>query len=1424
MENIDHIDPALLNRLHTYLPSDLFSIFAGSAPPPAAALAEACIRLRAELQAIASNVPAIILRNRLFADTPDMISGTYWNGSVLFADLSGFTALSARLSTLGKQGSEEISLIINHLFATLGDEIHHYSGTLLKFGGDALTAFFDAATLGDEHAAYAAHAALAMQQRMEAFAALTTPAGTFPLRLRIGVHSGQVFAAQVGDHSHIELVISGRNINRVAEAQEIAHPGEVVASRETCQLLGEIPTIARGGGFQLLSTAPTITPVPSDRLELRFEEGDDLAALVHLLHQIDMLRPFLPYGLPRRFLDLGDGSAEIGEFRSVSVMFVNFFPFNEALSLLIDDAGLAAHVLNAYYRRAQATIHRYGGIVNKVDMYTRGDKLMALFGAPMAHEDDPERCVRCALELHTALEDANAEIYELLQPYASSLVAIRPQFLSQQIGINTGVVFAGRVGAEQRYEYSVMGQPVNLAARLMSVASPGRVVISGSTRRAIEGRFELHDLPPAQLKGIPDPVPIAEALHVRSASGDRQAHIGRAAMVGRMAEQQQILATAAEALGGSGRVVALIGDAGVGKSRLSEEILQQLAHTMQAGGVSAFQLYTVESQSYDQNTPYATLRHLLVQILQIRQLDATVMIAELQQRIEARLPGLSRFTPLLSDILGLDIEDTPLTAALSAEQRHDRLQELVEAILFAEAGSQPLLLLFDDLQWSDASSLAMIERLARRLSTTPICMLLAYRSDPPIPQPWLALPHTLQVVLGELTPDEGAALIHELLPGALAVDIDLIIERTQGNPFFLEEVIRSLVESGALQYDGDRWLLTDPADSLALPDSVEGVITARLDRLEEPTRDVLHVAAVIGRRFAFLVLDGVMAPRPDLSVRLLQLSQADLISSEADVVREAATAYLFKHALTRDVAYEAILFARRRELHRRVGLTIEQLATDRLAEQLGLLARHGVSVPEGEMTQSLAEDWDRAFDYHVRAGEQAQQRFANREAITFFERALEIAPRLPSMMPQPVLRRSADTAQIADLHERLGDVLTLIGEYDAALQHYQAALVLHAAPDVPVDRVRLHHLIARVYEKRSEFDTAFEWVERGLQIDTGQQNAEQVRCLLLGAGIHQRQGRYQQALEWGERAQRVAADLGSVRDQAHALKLLGGTYFNLGELKRAHELTSQSLPLYRTAQELSGLADAYNDVGIFCQELGRLTEASNHFSAAAEIKQAIGDVYGQAMIANNLGSLLLIQGQFDEAIPQFRQSLLIFERLGSSYAAGVLHMNLGSVYLLRDELDAAEAQLRTSGDLFQQVGAEEFLPELLRYVADLALRRGEYETARRTCERSIETAARLEARAEEGISRRTLGLIMARPGDLTSAWSEFELSLALLRDAASLHEVARTLLALAEIAPALDQYEIGRAALAEAMPALEAIGAQRDVSHGYAISRLYPAA
>ncbi|HWQ12671.1 MAG TPA: tetratricopeptide repeat protein, partial [Roseiflexaceae bacterium] len=434
---------------------------------------------------------------------------------------------------------------------------------------------------------------------------------------------------------------------------------------------------------------------------------------------------------------------------------------------------------------------------------------------------------------------------------------------------------------------------------------------------------------------------------------------------------------------------------------------------------------------------------------------------------------------------------------------------------------------------------------------------------------------------------------------------------------------------------------------------------------------------------------------------------------------------LFKHALTRNVAYEAILYARRRELHRRVARQIEELHAGRLDEQLVLLAHH----------YQHAEEWERAFDYHLRAGRQAQQRFANREAITLFERALAIAARLMTG-DRPTTdddRRTPDGRMggvvagpwsLVELYERLGFVHALIGEYDTALARYQEALrMLQLLPEAGAgDLVRLHHHIARVFEKRAAFDTAFEWVERALAIGEVE-SEDRARCLLLGAGLHQRQGRYQQSLEWGERALALAGRLGSARYQAEAFMLLGGTYSNLGDNQRAHELTARCLQLFEQAQDLLRLADAHNNLALFAQELGRLDEARRNYEAGAAIKEAVGDVYGQAMIANNLGLLLAVQGELDAAAEQYSRSLAIFERLGSLYAAGVLHMNLGAVELQRGRLDAAEEHLGRSAELYERAGAEDFLPELERYLAELALRRGRLDEALARCTQALATAA-----------------------------------------------------------------------------------------------------
>ena len=1356
-------------------------------------LHEEAARLRGDLRTLGSFLPTTIVRQQLAAPAQPLVRGAYWNGTVLFADLSGFTALSEQLSALGKQGAEEISTIINQLFGTLADEILRYGGEVLKFGGDALTAFFDQAALGDTHATLATRAALALNYAMAAFEATATRAGVFRLRLRIGVHSGRVFAAQLGDAEHIELVVTGRNINRVALAQEIAEPGQIIISSATSDLLEGATCEPRQSGFYLLQGLDNLSAPNTAASPLLADGAGDIAEIVWLEQQVAALNPFLPRNLPRRFLEENQGAS--GEFRPVSVLFANFYPFSNALDVLGDDTQTAVQVLNAYYRRAQQVVHRYGGIVNKIDLYTYGDKLMALFGAPTAHENDAELAVRAALDLKRALQQANAEIATLLQPAVRGLIAIDDHTIGQRMGINTGVMFAGLVGGTRRREYTVMGQHVNLAARLMSAADESAVMVSPSTRRSVERHIALRQLEPVKLKGIAEPVPISEALRAFDVSQDQPRSLGRARLVGRSAEVALLLGDAEAALGGAGRVAALVGEAGVGKSRLLEDVLRQLV--MQSGErgspIPAFFPYSVECQSYEQNTPYALTRQVLRQVLHLDFLEGAGDAAVVQRRVVELAPDLERFTPLLADLTVTQIEDTALTAALTPEQRHDRALELAESLVRSAASQQPLVLIIDDLHWADASSLELIDRLARSVAQSPLLLLLGYRTDPSISEPWASFAHGRRLELRELDAAGSAMLIGELLGSEPPAELTAALEKTQGNPFFIEEVVRGLIEAGVLARDPNSgWWLTRAIDEETVPDSIEGVITARLDRLEERSREVLQVASVVGRRFPYQVLLGVLLRSDDLQERLGRLSDADLILIE-EIERELA--YLFKHALTRDVAYEAILYARRRELHRNVARQIERIYPERLDEQLGVLARHYL----------LAEEWVPAFDYHIRAGRQAQNRYANREAIGFFERALHIAAKGPVAENLAVIT--------VELHERLGVIHTLIGEYGPALAHFgQAHALLEALPNRSLDElVRLHHQIARVYEKRADFDTAFRWVEAALSHDAAVASAEAVRCLLLGAGLHRRQGRFAQALEWGERALARAEQLHSIRDQAEALMLLGGTYLGMGDNDRALALTEQCLELYKQVQNLPRVADAHNNLANICYELGRLDEAQANYQAGFEIKQAIGDIYGQAMIANNLGNLLKLLGNSDRAVEQYQRSLIMFEKLGSVYATGVLHMNLGAAYLLADVFDRAEYHLGRSVELFAQAGAEDFLPELERNIAELQLRRGDLPRALLACELALATAARLEARAEEAVTRRVYAQALAQYGDYQTAWQELQQSLTVLREVNNRYETARTLGVLAQIAPQLDQHAEGQAALDQAVALLQALGATYDV-------------
>ncbi len=1413
------LPPSALLRAH--LSPDMVTYLEHHDDLPPAVRADLAIVLRRTLVAYAAYIPERIVHAHLSDPSPGRVQGDFWDGSLLFADLSGFTRLSEHLSVLGKQGAEEISAVINRLFDELVAEVRAHRGTLLKFGGDALTAFFDAEVLDSIHAAAAVSAALAMQERMQAFVAVATRAGTFRLQLRVGVHSGRVFAAEVGDAEHIELVVTGAEVNRVALAQEIAAPGEVVGSNRTVALLQTQGYVSppgirpRANGYQQilqrphlpLVASPTFTPIP--------DSLDDLATLTRLASQVAALRPYLVRHLPGRFLT--SLATEPGEFRPVSVLFVNFADFSTLLDRLADDVETATSLLNLYFRNAQAAVHRYNGIINKVDMATHGDKLMALFGAPVAYEDDPLCAVHCALELRDSLAQVNAAIRDRIQRIAPDKTQSAGNdsacMLTQRIGINSGTVFAGRVGGLQRYEYTVMGPEVNLAARLMAAAEANSILLSPTTRAAVAHQIAIEDYGPLTLKGLAGPVTAGLARHIaetgRSVVSAAGLGLRQSSLVGRDQELAHLFAQADVALRGAGRVLALVGEAGTGKTRLSQELLQRLVLDSGHNGVPPFLIFSGDCQSYDRHTPYMVLRRALAHILgmgaQSNRADASAPVdvsSVLQMRVEQLAPDLARFIPLLGDVIGIDLPETPLTRSLSAEQRHDRLQEFVVALFIGLARRDPLLLLFDDLQWADVSSRELLGHLAHAITSVPCVLLLNYRPDPPISEPWIDQATTTRLELRELPMQSCEDLLAGMLNQPPPPALRPLLERTQGNPFFIEELVYALASTGTLARDpSGQWHITRAIDPNTVPDSIEKLLRARIDRLDEARYELLQVASVVGRRFAHPVVAGVYRHTAPLDEGLRHLIELEIIQAEQ---QEDELNYLFRHTLLRDVAYEAILYAHRRDLHQRVASRVEELSQGQRDEHLALLAYHYLH----------AEAWLPAFRYHLAAGIQAQRRFANHDALALLTTALQLLPRLTTD------ERAALASDVVTLYEHIGGIHELSGEYTQALTAYTTALADLSAMDVPADamRVRLYRLLAVVQERQSDYVAAFNWLEQGMACATSEARAELARCYLLGAGMYRRQGEYQRSLEWVHIGLGLAERIDSQHDQATALKLLGGTCLAMGDNARALEYTSRALHLFEAVQDLVGLADAHNDLAITYQVLGRLPEAHQHFEVGAQIKADIGDVFGQAMIANNLGELLRMLDDLDGALQQYQHSLAIFERLGSRYAVGVLHMNIGSTYMWKDDLEQAEAHLRQSGNLFEQSGTDEFLPELQRCYAELYLRRGDFAAAHAACITALETAMRLQTRLEEGISRRLLGQIYARERNLVMAWEQFVQSRSLLEQGDNPHELARTLLLIAGFAPRLQHFAEGQAAFDQAIPILQRIGARHDLAAAEAVA------
>lgn len=1148
-------------------------------------------------------VPAVAVR--WMEQAPELTARTV-DGTGVFADISGFTALTEQLARKGAVGAEEMGEILNDVFAQLLAAAYEYGAELVKWGGDAVFLLFQDAG----HVPRAARAALAMQDVMRRIGRVRTSSGSVRLAMSIGLHAGDLDFMLVGELFR-ELIITGPGASMVARMESAAAGGEIVVSAATVERLARADASfgdERGGGRLLLGMpgvepAPLL-PRPSTAIDLRRLMPEPLAA------------------------HLGVGHVEY-EHRNVGVCFVEFSGVDEIRL----DAGLhaAAAGVERVVSACQAAAAANEITFLSTDIYPGGGKVILVAGAPTSSGDDAARILTAARQ-----------------------VLDSPQLLPLRVGVNVGRVFAGDYGPANRRVYSLTGDCVNLAARLMAKAERGELVASSATLERSRTRYRTTVLEPFTVKGKTEPI---SAALVHEAVIEESAARAATPLTGRARELELLREAWESASLRRGRAIELVGDAGLGKSRLVDELVASTgAATLRLTG-----------DIYGTGTPYQPFQRLFAEVAGIGADDHAGRAAGLRALVTERAPHLLSMMPLLGFVAGVELEPTAEVTALDPDVRKQRLEETVSEALGA-ALDQPLLLVADDAHFMDQASTDLIDRLVADVADRPWLVVVTRR---PESQWTLTAGHdTTTLELGPLSTVASLALLHESLGERVVANHRLakLVERAGGNPLFLTELVSAL----------------DALGEDMLPDTVEGVIAARIDRLPAPARTVLRNAAVLGMSVDPTLLAGMLERSSDRSVGGDPLSgiQELLVPTESGDFR-------FSHHLVRETAYEGLPFRRRVALH---GLAAD-LVAERYAGRTDaddLLSLHSLR------GQRFAD----AYRYSCRAGAAARDRFANAESAECYQRALAAAKHL----------RDVPAAELGGVWEELGWLYEGIGDLDAMDSCLTHARTLLRGDALAQGRLSVRTAIHRRLTGR--YADALRWLSRGRSALVGRddQPALQIKARLAEryADVTFHQGRFRETRLWAERAmaEAVLARDADIEARAAALRWIATDY--VGERVDLAAATS-SLHVLATASNPGSVARCHSVLGVIALNQGNWRLAIDHYQAASEAYGEIGLRLDVALMNANAAEILISQGQLDRAEDELNEAMSIWRGTRALGEQGFGLSQLGRIALARENhakalelFESARALHLEAGERFDALVIGRMIAECLRRAGEPA--------------------------------------------------------------------------------------------------------------------------
>ena len=926
-----------------------------------------------------------------------------------------------------------------------------------------------------------------------------------------------------------------------------------------------------------------------------------------------------------------------GERKQVSVFFADIKDSTRLIEGLDPEA--AQRLLDPAIHIMMHAVHRYEGTVNQV----LGDGIMALFGAPIAHEDHALRACYAALALQSAI-----------RPYAEEVRRAHSLLLQLRVGLNSGEVVVRAIGNDLHMEYSAVGQHTHLAARMEQLAAPGSILLTASTLRLVEGLVRVNALGPVPVKGVTDPVEVFELVGASALRWRFQAAAARGLtrFVGRQTELEVLRQTLTQAGAGHGQLVAMVGEAGVGKSRL----VYEFTHSHHTQG---WLLLASASVSYGKATAYFPVVDLLKRYCHIDDGDEPRTVrAKATGQVLTLDASLQEAIPALLSLLDVLPEDSPFLR-LDPPQRRRRTLDALKRLLLRESQAQPVLLVFEDLHWIDSETQALLDSLVESLPTVRLLLLVNYR--PEYQHGWGSKTYYAQLRLDPLLPASAEDFLQALLGDdpSLAPLKQLLIARTQGNPFFLEESVRTLVESGVLIGTPGAYRLAQALPTIQVPATVQAVLAARIDRLPPEEKRLLQTAAVIGTEVPCALLQAMAElPEADLHRDLAHLQAAEFLY-EASLFPELV--YTFKHALTHEVAYSGLLYERRRVLHARIVEVLEALAGDRVGEQVERLAHHAL---RGEV-------WDKALTYFRQAGEKAMMRSAYREAVGSFEQALSALPHLPeqhdtntqaidlrlalrsALLPSGAfehilvcLREAEALAAALDDHHRLGQVSIFLSNYfynigapDQAVAAAQRALVLTTAGGEVVPHALANQHLGTAYLAQGDYRRAIDCYRQTVASLDGARRYERFGQTILPAVLsraylascHAELGTFAEGSILGEEGLRIAEEIDHLTSLMFASWGVGLPSFRKGDPRRALPLLERAVSLCQEADLPAWFPRMAAALGAAYTLSGRVTDAVPLLTQAMEQTIALGMAGFQALCSLSLGEAQARAGCLEEA-------------------------------------------------------------------------------------------------------------------------------------------------------------------------------------------------